>query len=54
MIDSSTFVARMAPPFGKGGMGGVLMVVRPQTACLESPKAPLFQRGEGHRRAFGA
>lgn len=53
MRDSSTFVMCSAPPFGKGGQGGIHTPYL-QAAVAESPLNPLFQRGEKIYRAFGA
>ena len=53
MSDTSTFVARVAPPFAKGGQGGIHTPFL-QVAVAKSPLTPLYKRGEQNHRAFGA
>ena len=53
MCDSSNSVARAAPPFLKGGVGGIF-TVPPEATVAKSPLTPLYKRGEQNHRAFGA
>jgi hypothetical protein len=53
MRDFSSLLVCSAPPFGKGGQGGI-HTPHPKANVVKSPLAPLFQRGEENHRALGA